>query len=109
MSKRQKIQPTTSADVSSNAPEPTRSKLNTQPVAEVVNHDLLFGKKNYYFMLAGLGLIFLGFILMSGGSMPSPDVWDESLIYSPVRITVAPLLILAGFALQVVAIFAKKD
>jgi hypothetical protein len=109
MSKRQKTQQTPAVNVTTNTPEPTRSKFTNQPVAEVVNQDLLFGKKNYYFMLGGLGLIFLGFILMSGGSMPSPDVWDESLIYSPMRITIAPLLILAGFGLEVVAIFSKKD
>ena len=70
---------------------------------------LTFGKRNYYFMLGGLALIFLGLILMSGGHMPSPDVWDESLIYSTRRILIAPILILAGLALQIVAIFTKKQ
>jgi len=45
---------------------------------------------------------------MSGGHMPSPDVWDESLIYSPIRITVAPMLILAGLIVNVYAVFVKK-
>ncbi len=69
---------------------------------------LLFGKKNY--MIIGLGLILMviGYFLMSGGSMPSRDVWDESLIYSPVRLTIAPIFILVGLGLQVYAIFAKK-
>jgi len=71
-------------------------------------YDLLFGKKNYVLMLTGLGLIFLGLFLMSGGHMPSPDVWDESIIYSPVRITLAPIVILAGLGCNVYAIFAKK-
>lgn len=71
-------------------------------------YDLLFGKRNYVFMLAGLGLIFLGLFLMSGGHMPSREVWDESLIYSPVRITLAPIIILAGLGCNVYAIFAKK-
>jgi Protein of unknown function (DUF3098) len=73
-----------------------------------VESDLLFGKKNYIFILSGIGLIFLGMILMSGGHMPSPDVWDESLIYSPIRITVAPILILAGLIVNVYAVFVKK-
>jgi len=55
-----------------------------------------------------IGLIFLGMVLMSGGHMPSPDVWDESLIYSPIRITVAPILILAGLIVNVYAVFVKK-
>ncbi len=70
--------------------------------------DLIFGRKNYYFILGGLGLMFLGFALMSGGHMPSPEVWDESLIYSFRRITLAPILILAGLVVNVYAIFVKK-
>lgn len=72
------------------------------------NTELLFGKKNYMLILGGLGLIFLGFGLMSGGHMPSPDVWDESLIYSPRRITLAPMVIIAGLVVNIYAIFAKK-
>ena len=60
------------------------------------------------FILGGVGLIFLGFLLMSGGHMPSPDVWDESLIYSPVRITLAPFCILAGLVVCVFAVFVKE-
>ena len=52
------------------------------PAAPGIMNMLTFGKRNYYFILGGLALIFLGLILMSGGHMPSPDVWDESLIYS---------------------------
>jgi sulfite exporter TauE/SafE len=70
--------------------------------------DLLFGKKNYLYLGAGVLLIFIGFALMAGGSMPSPDVWDESLIYSFRRITLAPIVILIGLFLSGMAIFAKK-
>jgi hypothetical protein len=45
---------------------------------------------------------------MSGGAMPSPDVWDESIIYSPMRIVVAPILILIGLGVEVYAIFVKN-
>lgn len=69
---------------------------------------LLFGKKNFMFLLAGTGLIALGYFLMAGGHMPSPDVWDESLIYSTRRTFIAPLFILAGLSIQVYTIFAKK-
>ena len=59
-------------------------------------------------MLIGLALIGLGMLLMSGGSMPSPDVWDEDIIYSTRRTLIAPLVILIGLGLQIYAIFAKK-
>ncbi len=73
-----------------------------------VETDLLFGKKNYMYILSGIGFIFLGMVLMSGGHMPSPEIWDESLIYSPIRITVAPMLILIGLIVNVYAVFVKK-
>jgi hypothetical protein len=44
---------------------------------------------------------------MSGGNMPSPDVWDETIIYSPVRMVIAPIFILAGLIIEVFAIFRK--
>ena len=70
--------------------------------------DLLFGKKNYLYLGAGILLIFVGFLLMSGGQMPSPDVWDENIIYSARRITLAPIVILAGLFVSGMAIFVKK-
>lgn len=68
---------------------------------------MLFGRESFKWMFIGLALIAAGLILMMGGSMPSPDVWDESLIYSHRRTTIAPFLILAGLILQFVAIFKK--
>jgi hypothetical protein len=58
-------------------------------------------------MGAGIALIALGLILMSGGEMQDPNVWDESIIYSPVRITVAPILIICGLIIEIFAIFRK--
>jgi len=59
-------------------------------------------------MLAGLVLIALGMFLMSGGkSNENPAVFDKDAIYSPIRITVAPILIIAGLVVEVFAIFRK--
>jgi uncharacterized membrane protein len=71
------------------------------------SHTLIFGRKN--FMLFGLGLILvlLGLALMSGGAMPDPTKWEPERIYSPLRITVAPMLMVAGFVVVVLGIFAK--
>ena len=84
----------------------TVSKRN-QTSEAAPSEQLLFGRENYKFMLIGIGLIALGMILMMGGGMPSDDIWDESIIYSPVRTVISPILILAGLALQFVAIFRK--
>lgn len=68
----------------------------------------LFEKKNYWWMLGGLLLIALGMYLMSGGqSNLNPTVFDKAAVYSPVRITIAPILILAGLVVEVIAIFKK--
>jgi len=65
-------------------------------------------KKNYGWMLGGLALIALGMFLMSGGqSNTDPTVFNKAAVYSPIRITVAPLLILAGLVIEIVAIFKK--
>ncbi len=66
---------------------------------------MVFGWDNYRIMLIGLGVIGLGMILMLGGAMPSPDVWDESLIYSARRTVIAPIVIVAGFCIEIYAIF----
>jgi hypothetical protein len=34
-------------------------------------------------------------------------VWDETIIYSPVRMVIAPIFILAGLIIEVFAIFRK--
>jgi uncharacterized membrane protein len=69
-----------------------------------------FTKENYRLMLIGLVLISLGIILMLGGKSKDPNVFDPDEVYSFRRITVAPILILAGFVVEIFAIFKKpKD
>lgn len=66
----------------------------------------LFGKENYYLMFAGLIIIVIGFMLMSGGRSSDPNVYSQE-IFSFRRITLAPIVILLGFALEVYAIMKK--
>jgi len=68
---------------------------------------LIFGKKNYQLLILAFVLVALGLLLMAGGRMPSPDVWDESRIYSFRRITLAPIVILSGFVVGLWAIFKR--
>ena len=69
------------------------------------NTVLIFGKKNYTLMLVGLALIGLGLVLMSGGAMPDPNTWDESLIYNSRRTLLGPAVICLGLVVEIVAIF----
>lgn len=66
---------------------------------------LLFGRQHYILMGAGLLLVALGLLLMSGGHMPGPDVWEPERIYSFRRTVLAPIVILAGLGMEIYAIF----
>ena len=65
-----------------------------------------FTELNYKLVLIGLGIIVLGFILMSGGGSDDPNVFDES-IFSFRRITLAPIVVLIGFVFEIYAIMRK--
>ena len=65
----------------------------------------LFTKDNYRWMGIGAGVIILGMLLMMGGKNQNPNVFDYNVVYSTMRITVAPIVILAGLMIEVYAIF----
>ena len=73
-------------------------------MAEQVNNEkqFAFGKENYILTVVGLIFIFGGFFLMSGGAAEDPNVFSEE-VFSTRRITVAPLVVLSGFAIEIVA------
>ena len=72
------------------------------------NTNPLFGKENYMWMLIGLGVLALGFFLMAGGKSSDPNVFNENEVYSTTRITIAPMLIIAGFIIEIFAIMKKS-
>ncbi len=69
---------------------------------------LLFGRRNYKYMLIGLFFIAVGFILMSGGGSDDPNIFNEE-IYSFRRIRLAPILVITGFIIEVYAILTKSE
>jgi len=66
----------------------------------------IFSKKNYTLLLIGLGLIGLGFLLMIGGGSDDPNVFSDSL-FNFRRITLAPILILSGYIVEIFAIMYR--
>ncbi|GAB2836493.1 DUF3098 domain-containing protein [Ferruginibacter profundus] len=72
-----------------------------------VTNQTLFTKENYIWMLVGIVVMAIGFVLMSGGKSPDPKVFNDSEVYSPRRITVAPILIIAGLLIEIFAIMKK--
>lgn len=71
------------------------------------NQVFLFDKSNYMWMFIGLACVLLGFVLMSGGKSPDPHVFNAKEVFSPMRITIAPILILIGFGIEAYAIMKK--
>ena len=69
---------------------------------------LLFGKRNYKFMIIGLFFIAIGFIFMSGVGSDDPNIFNEE-IYSFRRIRLAPILVVTGFIIEVYAILTKSE
>ena len=68
-----------------------------------------FGRENYILMAVGMAVIILGFILMSGGGAADPTEFSPE-IFSTRRITVAPIVVLLGYAIEIVAImYRSKD
>ena len=67
-----------------------------------------FNRDNYLWVIIGLLFLLVGFPLMIGGGSNDPDVFNEA-IFSFRRITLAPILILIGFGIQIYAIMKKPN
>jgi hypothetical protein len=70
-------------------------------------HEFLFEKVNYKILLIGIGVIALGFILMSGGGSDDPNVFNEE-IFNFRRIRLAPTTVLIGFGITIYAILKNS-
>ena len=88
-------------------PTPTPAKGPSKYAQPKKEFTLLFGKENYMMMAGGVLLIFIGFMLMSGGKSADPHQFSYAEEYSFTRITLSPIIILLGFILEVVAIMRK--
>lgn len=65
-------------------------------------------RRNYILLAAGFALIVLGFVLMAGGGSDSPDEFNYAM-FSWRRITLAPILVVGGFVMEIVAILKRYD
>ena len=64
------------------------------------------GKENYKLMIIGIVVIIIGFLLMIGGGSEDPKVFNPE-VFSFRRITLAPVVVLAGFLFEIYAIMKK--
>ena len=75
---------------------------NDKPVHKFTS---LFDRENLLWMAGGAVVMALGFILMAGGRSEDPNVFNPEEVYSTTRITIAPILIVAGLVIEIIAIF----
>lgn len=80
------------------------NKNNTTPKKEP---DFPIPAKNYKLLLIGFAVVIIGFALMTGGRSKSPDVFNGSQVFSFRRITLAPIVVMAGFMFEIWAIMRK--
>ncbi len=87
---------------------PVTAKSTVPPKQQALTGDaaFAFGRENYVIMLVGLAVIIIGYMLMSGGKSTDPNVFNEE-IFSFRRITLAPLVVLLGYGIEIYAIVKK--
>lgn len=66
-----------------------------------------FGKINYILMIAGLLVLALGYVLLTGGGSDDPEVFNPAM-FDNRRLFTAPILIVLGFVIEIVAIMYKS-
>lgn len=106
---KQQQRPAPQSQARKSAPAPVRRPAEKKEnIFSAGSKELIFGRQNFILMGIGLALVLVGLAAMSGGAMPDPNKWEPERIYSPIRITFAPLLMLAGFVTVILGIFRQK-
>lgn len=83
-----------------------KEEKNKQNVEQEGTRQMPFNRDNYLWVIIGLAFLLIGFLLMIGGGSDDPDVFNEA-IFNFRRLTLAPILVLIGFGIQIYAIMKK--
>jgi len=101
--------PKTEPEAKKKVVQKTVSRLGGRTaVTKQEGEELLYGRTNYILMAVGVGLMLLGYLLMTGGAQPDAETWDPNIIYNFRRVTLGPFLVLAGIGVEIFAIFKRK-
>jgi hypothetical protein len=80
------------------------SKKNVKKLTNDI--EFAIGKDSFKYIAIGVGILIIGFMLMAGGKSPDPNVFNPE-IFSFRRITLAPIIVVGGFAFIGWAIMKK--
>jgi hypothetical protein len=78
-------------------------------MSEKKEEQFAFARINYILFGISAAIIVIGYLLMLGGGSEDPTVFNYDELFSFRRITLAPIVVLIGFALAVYAILKKSD
>lgn len=81
-------------------------KNDREPAQE--NPRMPLTRRNYILLAIGFAVIVLGFVLMTGGGSDSPDEFNYAM-FSWRRITLAPILVIGGFVIEIFAILKRYE
>ncbi len=70
--------------------------------------ELGFTKATWYIGALAILLIVVGYVLMLGGASDNPAEFHPEEVYHWRRITLAPIIVLTGYLLVIVAILIRK-
>lgn len=73
---------------------------------ETTSREFALGKENYRYIIIGVVIILIGFLLMIGGKSDDPQEFNPE-VFSFRRITLAPIVVVAGFMFEIWAIMKK--
>lgn len=74
-------------------------KTSTKETKTAEPKQFVFSKENYYLTGLSLAIVIIGFYLMTGSD---GDIYDFR------RVSLAPIVVISGFLLGIVAIFYRK-
>jgi hypothetical protein len=86
----------------------TSASKATTPSTPPSTENFAFGRENYILLVASVVLVIIGYALMSGGKTTDPKVFDGE-IFNFRRITLAPIVVLIGYAVGIYSIVKKAD
>ena len=79
---------------------------DSEKKTEIDDKGFAIPKKNVLYIIAGFAVMLFGYVLMSGGGSDDPQQFNEQM-FSFRRTVVAPIVILAGMVLEIVAIMYR--